>query len=100
MLVPKSDGGLRVCCDFRQLNQVTVADSHNLPRIDDLFDKLRDATEMSALDMASGYWAVPLRKEDREKTAFLTWSHGLVEWVRMPMGLKCSGATHQRMLHR
>ena len=100
VLVPKSDGGIRVCCDFRRLNQVTVPDSHNLPRIDDVFDKLKDATEMTALDMASGYWAVNLRKEDQEKTAFLTWSHGLVEWVRMPMGLKCSGATYQRMLQQ
>ena len=69
-----------------------------LPRIDDLLDKLRGATEFSALDMASGYWACNLREEDREKTAFLTWSHGLLEWVRMSMGLKGSGATYQRML--
>ena len=55
---------------------------------------------MSALDMASGYWAVNMREEDRAKTAFLTWSHGLLEWVRMPMGLRNSGATYQRMLQQ
>lgn len=47
-----------------------------------------------------GCWAVLLRPEDRQKAAFLTWSHGLVEWVRMPMGLKDSGATYQRMLQQ
>lgn len=100
VLVPKADGSLRTCCDFRALNQLSRADRHNIPRIDDVLDKLRNATEVSALDMASGYWAVPLREEDREKTAFLTWSHGLLEWVRMPMGLRNSGATYQRMLQQ
>ena len=46
----------------------------NIPRIEDLLDKLGGATEMSALDMAAGYFATDLREEDREKTAFLTWS--------------------------
>jgi hypothetical protein len=71
-----------------------------LPRIDDLLDKLRGASEFSALDMASGYFATNLREEDRKKTAFKTHSHGLLEWVRMPMGLKNSGATYQRMLQQ
>ena len=100
VLVPKPDGSLRPCCDFRMLNQQTKRDEMVLPRIDDLLDKLRGATEFSALDMAAGYFATNLRKEDREKTAFKTWSHGLVEWTRMPMGLKNSGATYQRLLQQ
>ena len=71
-----------------------------IPRIDDLLDKLSGATEFSAIDMAAGYFACSLREEDREKTAFLTWSHGLLEWCRMPMGLKASGATYQRLLQQ
>ena len=101
VLVPKKGTDeLQVCCDFRFLNLVTEGDGMLIPRIDDVLDKLRDATEMSALDMASGYWATNLREEDRAKTAFMTWSHGLLEWVRtrITMGLKNSGATYQRML--
>jgi len=97
-LVPKPDNTLRVCCDFRALNDITENDAMLLPRIDDVLDKLQGATIFSALDMASGYWACNLREEDRPKTAFMTWSHGLLEWVRMPMGLKCSGSTYQRMI--
>ena len=98
VLVPKPDGSLRTCCDFRQLNSLTVADAMTIPRIEDLLDRLGKATAISALDMAAGYHAVPMREADIAKTAFLTWSHGLLEWVRMPMGLKNSGATYQRML--
>ena len=72
----------------------------NLPRIDDLLDKLKDAKIFTALDATSGYWGCCMHEEDIEKTAFLTWTHGLLEWVRMPMGLKNSGATYQRMLQQ
>ena len=98
VLVPKSDGSLRPCCDFRRLNDCSVADAMPIPRVDDMLDKLRDATEFSAIDMAAGYFACNLREEDRQKTAFRTWSHGLLEWTRMPMGLKGAGASYQRML--
>ena len=98
VLVPKPDGTLRTCCDFRALNSVTKRDNMIIPRIEDVLDHLREAVVFSALDMASGYWAVPLREEDREKTAFSTWTHGTLEWCRMPMGLLNSGATYQRML--
>ena len=98
VLVPKPDGTLRTCCDFRALNSVTKRDNIIIPRIEDVLDHLREAVVFSALDMASGYWAVPLREEDREKTAFSTWTHGTLEWCRMPMGLLNSGATYQRML--
>ena len=96
--MPKQDGGLRTRCNFRQLNNLTIADAMNIPRIEDLLDRLGKATAISALDMAAGYHAVPMRDEDCAKNAFLTWSHGLMEWVRMPMGLWNSGATYQRML--
>ena len=40
LFVKKKDGGLRLCIDYRQLNQVTVKNKYPLPRIDDLFDQL------------------------------------------------------------
>ena len=50
--VKKKDGTLRLCIDFRQLNKVTVKP---LPRIDDLFDQLKDARIFSKIDLISGY---------------------------------------------
>jgi hypothetical protein len=47
----KKDGTLRLCIDFRQLNKVTVKNKYPLPRIDDLFDQLRDAKIFSKIDL-------------------------------------------------
>ena len=70
VLAPKKDGDYRFCVDFRRVNSVTKKDAHPIPRIDDILDQLGGATYFSTLDLASGYWQVPLKEEDREKTAF------------------------------
>jgi hypothetical protein len=97
VLAPKKDGNYRVCVDFRQVNSVTKKDAQPMPRIDDILDQLGGARCFSTLDLASGYWLVPLREEDREKTAF---SVGVnhYEFTVMPFGLTNAPATLQRMM--
>jgi hypothetical protein len=53
LFVKKKDGTLRLCIDFRQLNKVTVKNKYPLPRIDDLFDQLKDAKIFSKIDLRS-----------------------------------------------
>ena len=50
-MVRKSDGSIRVCMDYRSINDRTVKDLFPLPRIDDLIDKLKDATCITHLDL-------------------------------------------------
>ena len=50
----------RFCIDFRKLDQVTVKDSYPLPRIDDTVDALGGAKFFTTLDLAVGYWQIPL----------------------------------------
>ena len=50
----KKDGSLRLCIDYKKLNQVTVKNRYPLPRIDDLFDQLQGASVFSKIDLRSG----------------------------------------------
>jgi hypothetical protein len=55
VLVPKPEGSMRFCIDYRRLNTVTVRDSYPLPRMDECIDSLRDARVCSTLYCNSGY---------------------------------------------
>ena len=98
-MVPKKDGTNRMCIDYRKLNEITVKDAYPLPRIGQTIDALQGAGFFSSLDLASGYWQVPVAREDRHKTAFCTPDGGLFEFVKMPFGLTNAPATFQRLMN-
>ena len=99
VLVRKRDGSLWFCIDYRDLNSVTKADTFPLPRVDELLDQLGRSKYFSTLDLASGYWQVPVHPASREKTAFIT-HQGLYEFQVMPFGLKNAPAMFQRLMQR
>ena len=99
VLVKKKDGSLRMCVDYRQLNNKTRKDAFPLPRIEESLDALTGARWFSTLDLASGYNQVPVTEADRPKTAFCT-PFGLFEWNRMPFGLCNAPSTFQRLMQR
>jgi hypothetical protein len=72
IFVDKKDGSLRMCVDYRQLNDVTIKNKYPLPRIDDLFDQLSGAKVFSKIDLRTGYHQLKIKKEDIPKTAFTT----------------------------
>jgi len=98
VLAPKKDGKMRFCIDYRRLNEVTKREMYALPRIDDTLDALGGAKYFTCLDLTWGYWQIPMRPEDREKTAFVT-HEGQYEWLNMPFGLTNAPATFQRMMN-
>ncbi len=84
--------------DYRQLNQVTKFDAYPMPRIEELLDQIGDAEYITTLDLAKGYWQVPMYLEDQDKTAF-TSPRGLYEFTTMPFGLSGAPATFQRLMY-
>ena len=68
-----------------------------MPQIEELLDQIGNATFITTLDLAKGYWQVPMNPEDREKTAFVS-PKGLYQFTVMPFGLSEAPATFQRMM--
>jgi hypothetical protein len=73
--VKKKDGMLRLCIEFRKLNRSTMKKKYPLPRIDDLFDQLRESNICSKIDLRSRYHQVRIKEEDQFKG---TWEDGYV----------------------
>ena len=97
VIVKKKDGGMRLCCDYRAVNQVIKHDSYPLPRMEDMLEATQGSTVFTVLDQRAAYWAVPVEEGSREVTAFTT-EFGLHQWTRQPFGLKTSPATFQRIM--
>ena len=97
VLVPKPDGTLRFCVDYRRLNAITVRDTYPLPRMDECIDSLGEANVFTTLDCNSGYWQIPVAAKDQDKTTF-TCHEATYRYKRMPFGLTNAPATFQRTL--
>ncbi|KAH7836661.1 hypothetical protein Vadar_004049 [Vaccinium darrowii] len=93
--VPKKNGKIRVCVDFRDLNKASLKDDFPLPHIDVLVDNTAGHALLSFMDGFSGYNQILMAPEDREKTTFTT-EWGTYCYRVMPFGLKNAGSTYQR----
>jgi len=97
VVVPKKDGKIRVCVDYRDLNKESPKDDFPLPHIDILVDNAARNATYSFMDGFSSYNQIRMAEEDKEKTTFLTpW--GTFCYKVMPFGLKNAGATYQRAM--
>jgi hypothetical protein len=86
IFVMKKDQTLRMCMDYRPLNEVTIKNKYPVPWIDILFDQLTGARVFSKIDLRSSYHQIRIRPEDIPKTAF-TMLYLLFEYLVMSFGL-------------
>ena len=86
IFVDKEDGTIRLCVDYRKLNDVTIKNKYPLPKIEDLFDQMNGAKIFSKIDLRTGYHQLRVRESDIPKTAFTT-RYGFYEYTVMSFGL-------------
>ena len=100
LFADEKDGGLRMCIDYRALNnyKLTVKNRYPLPRIDDLLDAAQGAQVFSSIDLLSGYHQIRIQPEDVPKTAFRT-PLGLYLWKVLSFGLTNAPATFQAVMN-
>lgn len=88
---------LRICVDFRKLNEVCENEAYGLPNLTEILDSLGSSKYFSTLDLAQGYLQIKIDEQDIHKTAFSSKS-GHYEFLRMPFGLSSAPATFSRAM--
>ena len=95
--VVKLDGKVRLCVDYRRLNQVTPQIQQVIPTLDDVLERAGGARVLSKMDLAKGYYQVGMEDEARDLTTFVSpW--GKFKFNRMPFGLRNAPAIFQSLM--
>ena len=97
VLVPKKDGSVRFCIDFRKVNKVTEFDAEPMPNMEEVIIKMSGHKFFAKMDLSKDYWQVSLSERSKPLTAFET-PIGLFQFKTMPFGLVNSGATFCRLM--
>ena len=87
-LVPvrKKNGEIRLCIDFRKINQVSLKDNYPFPQMEHILQKVVGSERISTMDGFSGYNQIKVLPEDQEKTAFtILWGNFI--YAKMPFSL-------------
>jgi hypothetical protein len=99
LFAKKKDGSLRICVDYRGLNNITIKDRTPLPNIKEMMQRARGAKIFTKIDLRDGFHNILIDPEDRHKTAFRT-RFGHFQFNVLPFGLCNSPATFMRVMNK
>ena len=95
--VPKADGSIRLCVDYRRLNTITEGDPYYMSTLEEILERVGNSGCLSKLDLSKGFYQIAIEKESIEKTAFIT-PFGKFAFTRMPFGFRNAPAIFQRTI--
>ena len=95
----KPDGSLRLCVDYRDLNNLTIKNQYLLPLIGESLDWLSQAKRFTQLDLTSIYHRMRIKEGDKWKTAFRT-RYGHFKYQMMLFGLSNKSASFQGYINK
>ncbi|XP_016648309.1 PREDICTED: uncharacterized protein LOC103327103 [Prunus mume] len=99
-VLKRKTGAVRICVDYRNLNEASPKDEYPMPMADMLVDGAAHNQMLSFMDGNAGYNQIMMAEEDIHKTAFMCPGHiGAFEYTVMPFGLRNAGATYQRAMN-
>ena len=99
VVVPKGDGGKRLCMDFRALNTITRTYVWPMPWVKDIFAKLGKAKFFTTLDLRSGYHHIALDADAIKKTVFVM-PLGKYKYLKVPSGLAQAPTYFQNLMNK
>ena len=98
VVVPKDSGAVWICVDLEPLNENVLREVHPMPKMDTTLAQLSGATVFSKLDANSGFWQIPLAKESKLLTTFIT-PYGRFCFNKLPFGISSAPEIFQRHMN-
>ena len=99
LFVKKKDWSMRLCIDYRELNNVTIKNRCPLHRVGDLYDQLKGVTVFSKIDLHSGYHQLRIKSSNVLKSTFRI-RYGHYEFVVMPFRLMNAPVAFMDLMNR
>ena len=97
--VKKPDGSLRICVNFKRVNNLLVPDPEPTNLADDIFNQIGGSRFYSKFDMARGYWQIPIEEESKDVTTF-TCHRGLFRFNVLPFGIQSGSQVFCRAMRK
>ena len=99
VVVPKTNGDIRVCVDMRRANEAVTRERHPIPTLEETLEALNGTSIFSKLDLRWGYHQVELDNESRDITTFAT-HKGLMRYKRLIFGLSSASEIYQHAIQQ
>lgn len=99
VVVPKSDGDVRLCVDMRQANEAVQRERYPIPTIEEVLQELNKSKVFTKLDLKWGYHQLELEEGSRGITTFIT-HKGLYRYRRLMFGITSAPEKYQQVIQQ